>query len=112
MVVSARILSWRGRQLVAVGAIAGVLTLSACSGSPSSSSGDDVAEAAGPSSEAPVETAAEKARPKTTAAGTAKQGGALEFVYAVTLADPAGLAAAAADLNRQDGVQGVELKAD
>lgn len=49
---------------------------------------------------------------RLTAAGTAKQGGALEFVYAVTLADPDGLAAAVADLNRQEGVQAAELKAD
>lgn len=49
---------------------------------------------------------------RLTAAGTAKGGGALEFVYAVTLIDPTGFATAVAELNRQDGVQAAELKSD
>ena len=51
-------------------------------------------------------------RARPTGAGTVKGGGALELVYAVTVADPAGLAAAVAELSRTDGVTLAELKAD
>jgi hypothetical protein len=42
---------------------------------------------------------------------TAKQGAALELTYSVRLRNPAATYALVADLNRVEGVQGVELKA-
>ncbi len=51
-------------------------------------------------------------RVRPTGAATVKQGGALDLTYAVTLTDPAGLAAVVAELNRVDGVQAVEVRAD
>jgi hypothetical protein len=49
---------------------------------------------------------------RLTATGTAKQGAAVELVYAAKLKNPAAAAALAliADLNKVDGVQGVEWK--
>jgi uncharacterized membrane protein YhiD involved in acid resistance len=44
--------------------------------------------------------------------GTAKQGAALEATYKVRLRSPAKALALVADLNRIEGVQGVELKQD
>jgi hypothetical protein len=47
-----------------------------------------------------------------TGAGTAKQGGAVDLHYTAVLLDPAGATAAVADLNRTDGVQAAEVRAD
>ena len=46
------------------------------------------------------------------AAGSAKQGAAVERKYRVRLASAAVIAAVVAELNRTDGIQGVELKAN
>lgn len=63
MVVSSRILAFRGSKTVGVAGVAAVLALSACSGSPSSSGGggddDDVVEAAAPPTEVPTVPTAE-----------------------------------------------------
>jgi MFS family permease len=47
---------------------------------------------------------------RLTATGTAKQGAAVELVYAVKLKTPATALALITDLNKVDGVQGVEWK--
>ena len=47
--------------------------------------------------------------PHLTAVGTAKQGAALEVTYAGRLRHPAAAVSSVAELNRLDGVQGVEL---
>lgn len=46
------------------------------------------------------------------AAGSAKQGAAVELKYRVRLASAAVIATVVAELNRTDGIQGVELKAN
>ena len=46
------------------------------------------------------------------AAGSAKQGAAVELKYRVRLASAAVIAAVVAELNRTEGIQGVELKAN
>lgn len=47
---------------------------------------------------------------RLTATGTAKQGAAVELTYAARLKNPAAALALIADLNKVDGVQGVEWK--
>jgi MFS family permease len=47
---------------------------------------------------------------RLTATGTAKQGAAVELVYAAKLKNPAAALALIAELNKLDGVQGVEWK--
>jgi len=47
---------------------------------------------------------------RLTSTGTAKQGAALEFVYAVKLKRPAVAFTLINELNKVEGVQGVELK--
>lgn len=48
--------------------------------------------------------------PRLTGVGTTKQGAALEFAYALPPADPNVMAALVAEVNRAEGVQGVELR--
>ncbi|MBX9583109.1 MAG: DUF4956 domain-containing protein [Gemmataceae bacterium] len=51
-----------------------------------------------------------KLSPRLTGVGTAKQGTAVEYVYAVPVADPVAMAALVAEVHRVEGVQGVELR--
>ena len=50
------------------------------------------------------------AHARLTGVATAKQGAALELTYAVRLRDPAATVPLVAELNRTEGVQGVELR--
>lgn len=47
---------------------------------------------------------------RLTAVGTARQGAVLELIYAARLREPAGVVALVADLNKVEGVMGVELR--